>query len=419
MKRSKESWILILLSGLAGLLNGTQQFLIPIALIYYQWSLLSYTTVFAFQALAMGVPFLFAGFYSDLKGRRETIAIGFICYTVGMILFIQFIASNFLTWIIVAQMLSTFSFSISRLGISTLIADITGEGQDRTSVLGDAAAFRNLFGFIGIVTMGFLLSGLSTRFFDSDFDFTIIFSLFGYPPIESAFIILLGLGILSSFSYLILPKTSKEQIVENRMARITHFTPEQMKMQRAFLIQELILGFTSGAIVPLMDYYVLTTFQPSTFVWSLVFGISNSSIALGSVLLGRYAEKIGKGKVIVQLNAVAPLMALGIALSPTFGLVAFFYIARSALANSIHPAWEAWYYSHTLKSARGRSFSIIQFLRRLSRATGVASGSGIFALFGPLAFPLISVFYPLAMLIPFREEKKISKKNSIETLSEK
>ncbi len=178
-------------------------------------------------------------------------------------------------------------------------------------------------------------------------------------------------------------------------------------MQCAFFFQEILIGIPSGAIVPFIDYYILTEFQPDEFSWGIIFGLSNSTIAIGSLLAGKYSEGFGKGITIVRLNALAPVLALGIALSSSLTLVAFFYVFRSGVANSIHPVWQSWYFSHTLNTARGRSFSAVQISRRFARAGGVAIGPLLFGALGAISFPISCMFYPIAMMIPYRTEKRL------------
>ena len=75
--------IIILVTGFIGLLQGTQRFLVPIAMIHYDWSFTQYGLLYAFQALAMAIPMLFGGISTDIKGRRQTIIFGFILLGLG------------------------------------------------------------------------------------------------------------------------------------------------------------------------------------------------------------------------------------------------------------------------------------------------------------------------------------------------
>ncbi len=229
----------------------------------------------------------------------------------------------------------------------------------------------------------------------------------GIDIIQSGFLILVVFSVIGIFVSLILPQTSQENLQKNRMASISDFDQDQKKMQVAFGIEEAIIGFTSGLIVPFIDYYILYEFNPRRDLWGLVFGISNSSIALGTYLVGKYAEKYGKGNTVMALNAVAPILALGIAFSPTFAVVSVFYIARTTFANAVQPAWESWFFAHTPDTVRGRTMSVIQLNRRLTRAGGTALGTLLYAAMGTILFPLGCLFYPIAMSIPRGVEKTI------------
>lgn len=407
MDGSKAVNRVIAFSGFSGLLQGVHRFLVPVALLHFGWELEDYALVFLFQALSMALPYLFAGFISDLKGRKQTIAISFLLFAIGTYLFVITLKGDSIFAIIMAQMISTIGFGLGRVGTSTLFADITREGQHRTESMGRGAGLQNFAQFFGPIIIGFLISGYSGSIFGVYLDLHISFSIFSLSAIESSFLATGILGLLGVSSIFLLPTTSQKMLEENRNASFSDITPSQKKMQGAFFFQEILIGVTSGAIVPFIDYYILTEFQPDEFSWGIIFGLSNSTIAIGSLLVGKYSEGFGKGITIVRLNALAPVLALGIALSTTFKIVAIFYILRTGVANSVLPAWQSWYFSHTLPTARGRSFSAIQISRRFARAGGVAVGPMIFAALGAISFPISCMFYPIAMLIPYRTEKKL------------
>lgn len=387
--------IIIAVTGFIGLLNGIQRFLVPIAMIHYKWSLSDYGWVFTFQAVSMALPMLLGGISTDIKGRKQTITGGFVLLVIGTILFMYSMDGSNLWLIIISQVISTISFGVSRLGLSIILADETQPGFDRTNALGKQATSRNAAAFLGPVLIGI---HLENEVFD-----------FGIGIIHSAFLILVILSVIGIMFSFILPTTSMEIIERNKQAKISDFTTKQKKMQAAFGIEEMIIGFTSGMIVPFIDYYILAEFDPPKDVWGLVYGISNSSIAIGSLLVGRYAERFGKGNTVLGLYIIAPFLALGIALSSTFSLISVFYILRTTSANMAHPAWESWFFSHTPDTVRGRTMSVIQLSRRLARGAGTATGTVLFATMGTLLFPVGCLFYPIAMVIPRGVEKMIEK----------
>jgi MFS family permease len=399
------------MSGYMGLMQSIQRFLLPLALIFYGWNVYEYGTIFLFQALSMALPFILGGFFSDLKGRRQTIAMGFFFSVIGSFLLVYSISKTSLIIIIIAQMITTMSNGIGQVGLSTILADETSEGQDRTENFGKSQAMRNIAGLVGPVFVGLLISGLEIY----DLSININFSILSYPSYESGFILLSILGLFGICFTVFLPATPRMNIIINKAARMSDFSKNQRIMQSSFLAEELLIGFLSGAIVPFIDFYILTEFTPSDLIWGLVFGISNSTIALGNYFVGKYSERIGKGKAVFYLNIFAPMFALGIAFAPTLQVVAIFYILRAGIANAVQPAWQSWYFSHTLDSARGRTFSAIQLSRRLSRAGGSAIGPFLFSALGAFSFPTMCLFYPVAMVIPLLTENRLELSSSIES----
>ncbi|MDH5646643.1 MAG: hypothetical protein OEZ01_11580, partial [Candidatus Heimdallarchaeota archaeon] len=85
---AKSNYYLILIaSAFFGFITGSSRFLVPIALVEYGWSIQDYGAVFVFQALSMALPHILGGFYSDLKGRKQTIQLAYLFAVLGSIIF--------------------------------------------------------------------------------------------------------------------------------------------------------------------------------------------------------------------------------------------------------------------------------------------------------------------------------------------
>jgi MFS family permease len=395
--------VIIAITGFLGLLNGLQRYLLPIALITAGWDLQSYGYIYVVQALAVAIPMILGGISTDIKGRKSTTVVAFVTFSIGVTLFAYFINSESLLMLIVAQAVTTVSFGISRMALSIQMADETAEGDDRTRNLGLQAGLRNLMAFIGPLAFGFIFQNYEL-------------SLFGFADFEVGFFILAFFGIAGVLLSLLLPDTPVELLEKNAEVSITEIDEQELKMQKAFGVEEIILGFVSGLIVPFMDFYILTVFTPSDWEWGLLTALGNIGIASGSIIASRYAEGYGKAKTVVMFNLVVPLLATGIAFAPTFELISIFYVGRITVANLGHPIWESWYFSHISDNLRGRTWSIIQVSRRISRALGVAAGPMVYTTLGPISFPLACIFYPVAMLIPYTAEKRLNREIELEPI---
>ncbi|MHA2097363.1 MAG: MFS transporter [Candidatus Kariarchaeaceae archaeon] len=395
--------LIIMVTGFIGFLQGVQRFLVGYALVYYDWDLSDFSFVYIFSAIAMTIPMILSGIFTDIKGRKQTIIVSFFLSAVGSISLMITISGGFLLYIIISQILATISFGIAQVGLTSIMADETVEGFHRTNIFGKQATVKNLASFLGPILMGIYLDQIVK--ITTEFNLGII----KVDIIQSGFLVIALVAIIGVFLGSILPITPSKQLELNKQAKMTDLDPSQRKMYKAFGTEEIILGFTSGLVVPFIDYYILTEFSPSTTEWGLVFGISNSTIALGNFLVGRYSESFGKGNTIVILNLFSPIFALGIALMPEFSMVAVFYVLRSGVANAVQPAWSSWFYVHTPDTVRGRSLSIIQISRRFARAGGTAVGPSMFLVFGTMLFPLGCLFYPFAMAIPRKTEMSLTK----------
>lgn len=387
---------IIYVSGFAGLLQGIQRYLVPITLIHYGWSLSQYGAVYFVQAIAMTLPMFFSGIISDIKGRVVIISLSFALFAFGSLLFMLSIGGSNLFFILISQIITTIASGISQVGLATILADETKLGYDRTNSYGLQATLKNIAMFVGPLLMGVYI--------DYAKPVTIVHY---YEVYETGFLILTGLSVIGIFFSFVMPETSYEVLEERKSAKLEDFDDGQKKMYTSFTVEEMLIGLTSGLIVPFIDYYILDHFAPSGLVWGLVFGLSNSSIALGSFVVGRYSERIGKGNMVMLLNSFAPVFALFIAISGSFWVVSVFYILRAGFANAVQPAWQSWFFDHTPSTFRGRSMSVLQINRRLARAGGTALGPFLFTALGTALFPLGCLFYPFAMAIPRKTEQTV------------
>ena len=376
-------------------MSGLQRYLLPIALISSGWNLQEYSFIYVVQAFSVAIPMILGGISTDLRGRKSTVVVSFVLFSIGVGMFAVFINGISLLMLILAQVVTTVSHGISRMALSIQMADETLAGQERTKNLGLQAGIRNLMAFLGPLFFGFLFENYEL-------------SLLGFRDFEVGFAILAVLGILGVFLSLLLPQTSHEVLTMNARVKLANIDPKQLKMQYAFGIEEMMIGFVSGLIVPFINFYILTVFFPSDWEWGLLTALGNIGIASGSIVASRYAENYGKAKAVVVFNLLVPLLASGIAFASTFGTVSIFYIGRITVANLGHPIWESWYFTHISDNLRGRTYSIIQVSRRFSRAVGTAAGPIAYTALGPIAFPLGCLFYPIAMTIPYLAEKKFS-----------
>jgi len=392
MASSKANKI-IAITGYVGLINGLRRYLLPVALIRYGWSLQDYGTIYVIQTFAMAIPLLLGGYSTDLKGRRSTIVFSFFMFSVGVSIFSFVISGTSLLYLIIAQVITTVSSGITRMALSIQMADETEE-EERTSSLGWQAAVRNFASFVGPLIFGFLFQNYHL-------------AIFSFTDFEVGFAILAAMGVVGLFASFFLPETDSLMIEENREIHLSDITDDERSMQYAFGIQEIIIGFTSGLIVPYINFYILTEFNPSDWQWGLLTALGSMSVATGTIIASQGADGFGKGRTVVVFNLAVPILAGGIAFAPTLGWVSVFYIARITTANLVHPIWQSWYYSHIMENLRGRTMSIQRMSRRLARGLGTAGGPLAYTLLGAFVFPLGALFYPVAMLIPYLNEKRL------------
>ena len=112
------------------------------------------------------------------------------------------------------------------------------------------------------------------------------------------------------------------------------------------------------------------------------------------------SNKIGNEKVLAILHFLVPALALGITLGPTLMVVAVFFVIRGSAANMSRPTWNAFFYSWLPPKYRGTSTGFVSAGRRLSRALGTMSGVFIYEALLAWTFPIATLGYPIAIMIP-------------------
>ena len=185
-----------------------------------------------------------------------------------------------------------------------------------------------------------------------------------------------------------------------------------------FGISRMIMGFSSGMVVPYLIPWIAATFNPSEVILGSLPAISNVTLATGALFVGLASERVGKVKMITALYILAPILTIGLVYTP-FLLMAVFYIARMAVANMATPASDSLFMGEVSQIRRGRSLALTRIMWTFPRQTGTLLTSillgigflGTTTQFGVIVFPIAMALYPISvipMYIAVRRNQKLN-----------
>jgi MFS family permease len=363
-----------------------------------------------------------AGSFSDKKGRGPAILFGGV-FSGIVILLLPFAVDPMVVLILYAATGVGAGFRMS--SVQALIADATKRGDERTQSYGYTMAIATMAAIVGPFLGGFILDETAFP---------------GIDPVMVRYMILFfimgGLRISSGIVGFVTERWLKKQgmlnnsdVVDTPLER-TQDAKNDAKTATLFGVSRIIMGFSSGMVVPYMILWIIDALNPSEVVLGSLPAIANLTLASGTLFVGLMSERTGKLKMITGLYILAPILTLGIVFSPRpegFVLMAVFYIARQAVSNMAQPANNSLFMGEIIQERRGRSYALTRVMWTFPRQTGTLVTSimlsfGIFTsmtAFGVLVFPIAMTLYPISvipMYFAVRRNRELMRAETIEGL---
>ena len=342
-----------------------------------------------------------AGMFSDKKGRGPAILFGGL-FSGVVIMLLPFTTDPPVVLILYAATGIGAGFRMS--SVQALIADATKKGDERTKSYGYTTAIATMVAVAGPFIGGFILD--ETAFPGIDpvvVRYMILFFLMG------------GFRITAGIVGFTTERWLKTQGMLNHVEPVdapleqTQDAENDTKTATLFGVSRLIMGFSSGMVVPYMVLWIIDAFNPSEVVLGSLPAIANLTLASGALFVGLMSERTGKLKMITGLYLLAPILTLGIVYSPRpegFVLMAIFYISRQAVANMAQPANNSLFMEEISQQRRGRSYALTRVMWTFPRQTGTLLTSAMLSLgmfssmteFGVLVFPIAMTLYPISVI---------------------
>ncbi|MHA2321000.1 MAG: MFS transporter [Candidatus Thorarchaeota archaeon] len=288
--------------------------------------------------------------------------------------------------------------------VTALIADATKRGDDRTKSYGYTMAIATTAAIIGPFLGGYILDEIALPGIDPVIiRYMILFFIMGGLRIAAGIV-----GFMAERWLRVNEMLNNDEVVDmpNEKAQDAM---NDAKTATLFGISRMIMGFSSGMVVPYMILWIVDAFNPSEVILGSLPAIANMTLASGALFVGLMSERTGKLKMITGLYVLAPILTLGIVFSPRpegFLLMAVFYIARQAVANMAQPANNSLFMGEVSQERRGRSYALTRIMWTFPRQTGTLATSvmlslGIFSsmtAFGVVIFPIAMTLYPISVI---------------------
>ncbi len=432
--RSKNSkaFSIIFYRTLIGLSNRLTQYFIPLFIIFLNWNDFYYGLIFAVAGYIASGMIIGLGYITDVRKRKYTMIAGLGAAGISMFLFYASSFTDMKGWMIAAYSLFGVSRSLTQISLTTLLADVTPSKEEKTKFFGYMHFFWNLAGVAAPLMGGAYLTiyanyrthyGSFTSFNGGNFsDFHLIADKSTYMNMILFIAIFLIVTMFLTFKFPI-ADTSKEEAKD--ISRGEDWKEYEKGSKKplgfqllAFFFCEAIIGFTSGVAIPFIRKYMIEDLLATDMEWAIILAASNAGIAFGSLAIVPLSNKIGNEKILAILHFAVPALALGLALSPGLILGSIFFVFRSSSANMSRPAWNSFFYSWLPPQYRGSSTGFVSAGRRLTRALGTTIGGYIYTAAGrilPWTFPVVTLAYPIAIMIPIIMQRFLKKNKEEET----
>jgi len=361
------------------------------------------------QALAL-FP---AGTLSDKRGRGVAILIGGLISGIGLLL-MPFTFDT--TTILLLYALTGVGSGFTMTSIKTLVADYTDRGEERTRSFGITMAVGTMAAVVGPIAAGFILDPIALPGINPQMvRYSIVFFIWGGLRIAT--------GVVGLSTERWLQRNIPQKVLANttRLDNTLPIVPDAKNdtiTASLFGTSRLIMGFSSGMVVPYIIPWINASFNPSEVVLGSLPAISNITLASGALFVGLASERVGKVKMITALYILAPILTIGMVYTP-FLLMAVFYVARMGVANMAQPAFDSLFMGEVSQSRRGRSLALTRVMWTFPRQTGTLVTSFLLGLgflgttsqFGVIVFPLAMALYPISvipMFIAVRRNKRLN-----------
>jgi MFS family permease len=343
---------------------------------------------------------LFASFYADRIGRRNTLLLYTIMMSISGVIF--FVTENPLA-LIIAALLGTLNITGSETS-----AFLSIEQSILPQTIKDNRKRNTLFGFYNMagtfaMGAGILIANLPI-IIESELEFDQIYAI----KLLFLFYSLLGILVLGIYLKLSSAIEIKKEKTSTPIAEI--LTPKSKKivtkLSGLFAIDSFAGGF---AIQSIVSFWFFTKFDIDLSIISYIFSIGSVLTAFSYIIAAKIADKIGLINTMVFTHIPSNILLILLAFAPTLEMAIVFYMIRMALSQMDVPTRQSYIVGVVEENERTASAGITNMSRNIAQAISPSITGyiiGVLSLSAPFVIGgLLKIIYDITLYINFRKIK--------------
>lgn len=345
---------------------------------------------------------LFASFYADRIGRRNTLLLYTIMMSVSGAIF--FVTENPLA-LIIAALIGTLNITGSETS-----AFLSIEQSILPQTIQDNRKRNTLFGFYNMagtfaMGAGILIANLPIIIQQNELGFDQIYA------IKLLFLFYSLLGIVIIGIYLKLSSAIEIKKQEKTLKPISKtLNPKSKKivtkLSGLFAIDSFAGGF---AIQSIVSFWFFSKFDIDLSTISYIFSIGSVLTAISYLIAAKIADKIGLINTMVFTHIPSNILLIMLAFAPTFEIATVFYMIRMALSQMDVPTRQSYIVAIVEEDERTASAGITNLSRNIAQAISPSITGyiiGILSLSAPFIIGgVLKILYDISLYINFRKIK--------------
>ena len=344
---------------------------------------------------------LFASFYADRIGRRNTL----LLYTIMMSISggIFFVTENPLA-LIIAALIGTLNITGSETSAflsieQSIIPQTIKDNRKRNTLFG----FYNMAGTFAMGA-GILIANLPI-IIQNELEFDQIYAI----KLLFLFYSLLGISIIGIYLKLSSAIEIKEK--EKTLKPLSKtLNPKSKKivakLSGLFAIDSFAGGF---AIQSIVSFWFFSRFDINLSTISYIFSIGSVLTAFSYLIAAKIADKIGLINTMVFTHIPSNILLILLAFAPNLEIAIVFYMIRMSLSQMDVPTRQSYIVSIVEEDERTASAGITNLSRNIAQAISPSITGyiiGFLSLSGPFIIGgLLKILYDIVLYINFRKIK--------------
>src|SRR5215210_4391975 len=343
---------------------------------------------------------LFASFYADRIGRRNTLLLYTFMMSISGVIF--FVTENPLA-LIIAALIGTLNITGSETSAflsieQSILPQTIKDNRKRNTLFG----FYNMAGTFAMAG-GILIANLPI-IIQNALEFDQIYAI----KLLFLFYSLLGILVIGIYLKLSSAIEIKKEKTSTPIAKI--LTPKSKKivtkLSGLFAIDSFAGGF---AIQSIVSFWFFTKFDIDLSILSYIFSIGSVLTAFSYIIAAKIADKIGLINTMVFTHIPSNILLILLAFAPNLEIAIVFYMIRMALSQMDVPTRQSYIVGVVEENERTASAGITNLSRNIAQAIS-PSITGYIIGFLSLSAPfiiggLLKILYDIVLYINFGKIK--------------